>query len=65
MLRPEEDYELPGSEVIRMNRKSALVRLDDGSEVWVPLSVVVGDDLEVGSTDVTVLAWWAEQEGVL
>lgn len=66
MLKPEEAYELSGSSVIRIGRNHVLIRMDDGSEVWIPLSEVVDvDELDEDTTDISVRAEWAEREGVL
>jgi len=66
MLRPDESYELNGSVAIRTTPKAVLVRLDDLTERWIPRSACVdGDDIEEGTEDISVHAWWAEQEGVL
>ena len=65
MLRQEESYELSGSSVIRTTQKAVLVRLDDLTEIWIPRSVCLdGDDIVDGDEDISVQAWWAEQEDI-
>lgn len=65
MLRQDESYELIGSSVIATTLKAVLV-LHDDVERWIPRSVCVdGDDLDIDDTDISVCAWWAEQEGIL
>lgn len=64
MLRRDESYELTGSSVIDTSPKAVLVRHDD-VERWVPRSVIVdGESIVEGDTDISVHAWWAEQEGI-
>lgn len=53
--------------VKRETEKAFLLRLEDGSEVWVPRSQVSEpDDYEEGDEDctVSVTEWFAEKEGL-
>ena len=66
MLRDDECYELSGSSVIRLRQLYVLVRMDDGTEVWIPRAEIVGaDELDEDSTDLSVRAGWAEREGII
>ena len=53
--------------VIRTTDKAVLVEVDDGEEVWIPLSQVEdnGEDLKDGDKGVLFISeWWAEREGL-
>lgn len=66
MLRDDESYELPGSSVVRLGQTRILVRLDDGTEVWIPRQEIIDvDDLDEDTTDLSVRAGWAEREGII
>lgn len=66
MLTAGEHYELTGSKVTRCTRGAVLVTTEDLASYWIPRSACVeGDDLEIGSADIRVLAWWAEREGIV
>lgn len=55
--------------VKRATEKALLVELEDGSEVWIPRSVVhddseVYDDGEASEGEVVVKRWFAEKESL-
>lgn len=55
-------------EGVRETQKAVLVRLDDGSEHWVPKSQIHEDsEVYASGTDGTLIVsrWWAEKEGLL
>jgi len=54
-------------EVVRETDKALLLRLDDGNEVWVPLSQIAdADNYAEGDRDccISVSQWFAEKEGL-
>jgi hypothetical protein len=62
-------YTLKGVKATRFSEKAMLVRLKDGSERWVPNSVV-HDDSEVYNAanaegKLVVHMWWAQKEGLV
>lgn len=53
--------------VLNKTDRALLVRLQDGEEVWLPLSQVAdADDYQLGDTDctVSVTKWLADREGL-
>jgi len=54
-------------EILNGTDKAFLVRLEDGEEVWLPVSQIADpDDYEVGDTDCTISisAWLAKEKGL-
>lgn len=54
-------------EIVRETDKALLLRLDDGEEVWIPLTQIAdADDYHEGDTNctVSVTEWIAEQKGL-
>lgn len=53
--------------IVHMTKKAALVSID-GTNVWVPFSVIFEDDLaemEVGDTsEINIADWFCEKEGL-
>ncbi len=55
-------------EVVRETDKALLLRLEEGEEVWVPLSQIADSD-QYGAGDrdctISVTSWFAEKEGLV
>ena len=55
------------AEILRETDKALLVRLEEGDELWIPLSQIAdAGDYRVGDTDycISVTKWWADKEGI-
>lgn len=53
--------------VMKLTDKAVLFAVNDGEQLWIPLSVVEdgGEDLEEGQdADIAVRSWFAKQEGL-
>jgi hypothetical protein len=62
----DEGYVFEDCEIIHQTDRALKVRLDDGTEIWVPKSVV-HDNSEIWKAeekgDLTVKHWWARSSG--
>lgn len=57
--------ELCAEEKVRETERAALYRLADGSEKWIPKSVIVRvEEFDDGTALVTVRGWFADKEGI-
>jgi hypothetical protein len=64
---PSNYVHLDVDEIVAETDKALLLRLQDGEEVWIPLSQIANsDDYNVGDSNctVSVTLWIAEQRGL-
>ncbi len=63
-----EWFHLDVEEILRETEKAFLVLLDDGEEVWLPISQISEpEDYEVGDKDCTIsiTGWLAREKGLM
>jgi len=60
-----QDYELVNGRIAVLTDQAALLKRENGEEVWIPRSLIEDQEyLEVEETEIFVAKWFCDKEGL-